>query len=227
MKLMPRDVKLLRDMALSHVLSRDQIIQLGYFSTVTRANTRLRMLRAAGFVSALPTPFHGQFLYTVGPRAKRVIGERISTVIESRRGTPRFLQHSLMTTNCRIALSEHGWHSWRFEAQLRRSFTVWGQRFEVRPDGMMTFGEKATCIEVDMGHTAPSKFAERLITYDLFQCTDEAMRQWGTGNLSILTVTTSIRRAHALGILSPKDSSVAHEVRTFESLGVRVMGDWS
>ncbi|HLO98335.1 MAG TPA: replication-relaxation family protein [Fimbriimonas sp.] len=224
---MPRDVRLLRDLALSHVLGRDQIIQLGYFSTVTRANTRLRMLRAAGFVSALPTPFHGQFLYTVGPSAKRLVGERISSVIESRRGSPRFLQHSLMTTNCRIALREQGWHSWRFEAQLRRSFRLGAQSFEVRPDGMMTIAERATCIEVDMGHTAPSKFAERLIAYDLFQSTGEAMRQWGIGNLSILTITTGIRRAQSLAILSPKDSPVAFEVRTFESLGVGIMGDWS
>lgn len=56
MRFTERDIKLVRDIALSHIVSRDQVIDLGYFDSVTRCNSRLRGLVAADAVRKVSTP---------------------------------------------------------------------------------------------------------------------------------------------------------------------------
>ncbi len=124
MRITERDMRLIRDMALGHVLSRDQIIDLDYFGSVTRTNTRLRELRSEGFVRPIATPFPAQHLYCVGAEAHGVLSERISSLVAARTGSPRFLQHALCVTNVRIgtgrgatqerwrAKGVDGWRRW-------------------------------------------------------------------------------------------------------------------
>jgi len=66
MRLTDRDFRLIRDNSLSHLQSRDQIVSI-YFGSVTRANSRLRELVKAQFLTSLRTPFHAQTLYGPGP----------------------------------------------------------------------------------------------------------------------------------------------------------------
>ena len=153
MQLTSRDLQILRDLALSHVLSRDQLLDLGYFTTVTRVNTRLRELIGAGLVKRLSTPFFTQSLFVASSAAVEVVGERVAPLLAGRSGSPRFLQHSLSVTSARIVLLKRGASAWRFEQQLRTSFSVGGKLMEVRPDGVAVFPEKGLlAVEVDLGH---------------------------------------------------------------------------
>jgi hypothetical protein len=226
-KLTPRDERLIRDIALSHVLSRDQVIRLGYFTSVTRLNTRLRELRSGGLVSVLDTPFFDQHLYVAGKNAPRVVGEHIASLLSHRAATPRFLQHALAVTESRTALLEGGGTGWRFEAQLRHSFLWSGRTWEIRPDGLVRRDGLMTLLEVDMGHVDPGKFGKKLKGYEAFIESGELARVWGEHRLAILTLTTGALRRTRLARRVPSDTPVCFSFLTFDDLRIRVAGGWS
>lgn len=227
MRLTPRDVRLVKDIALSHVLSRDQVIRLGYFRTVTRANSRLRDLRKARLLRTLDSTFFGQTLYCVGTHAKEQVGERIERILLSRATSPRFVQHALCLTNVRLELCARGSNAWRFEQQLRTSFEHRGRRFEVRPDGLAVFPDHIVAVEADLGHVAPSKFAEKLIALDQFVASGECQKAWGSSDLKLLTVTTGPLRARHLSRRTPASCSYDHLCQTHHDLGIPWAGAWS
>lgn len=227
MLLTSRDRSVVRDIALSHILSRDQLIALGYFSSITRANTRLRVLRELGFVKKLETPFFSQSLYMAGVNAPELAGERIAALLKGRAESPRFLQHALSVTAIRIALKERGASEWRFEAQLRRSFTDGGKTFEVRPDGMAIGGKVPLAIEADMGHAALPKLADKLAAFDRFLRSGESERAWGIRQFNLLIVTTGRRRARSIEEQVPEGLVSRCLVQTFTELGAVHVGGWS
>lgn len=227
MRLTSRDERLIRDIALSHVLSRDQIIALGYFNSVTRANTRLRELIRCKYIAKLATPYFGQHLYGAGSQAAPVAGERIARLLSGRRPTPRFVQHALAVTASRIALDSKGYRDWRFEAQLRHEFLWCGEMREIRPDGMARFDGLPTLIEVDLGHVTPLKFARKLKTYEAFALSGELLEVWGDTSLSILVLSCGRLRCSRLKRFIPTDSPVAFQIATFDDLGISVAGGWS
>lgn len=226
MRLTERDVRLLRDLSLSHVLSRDQTISLGYFGSVTRANTRLRGLREMRLVRALDTPFFSQSLYAVLPKASEVVGERLAPLTAARTGSPRFLQHALCVTNARVALLAKGATSWRFEQQARAAFRYGGRDHEVRPDGLALVEGRPVAVEADLGHVAPAKFREKLRSYDAFALSGEC-RLWGDKSFTLLVVTTGKLRAARLSRLLPDNPGFAFACRPHDQLGIPFPGAWS
>lgn len=227
MELTPRDFRLLKDLALSHVLSRDQILALGYFGTVTRVNTRLRQLRAEGLVKRLETPFFSQSLYVVGAKAGPALGTRISRIVAGRSGSPRFLQHALMVTQTRIALMDKGATQWRFEQQLHAQFDRRGRPLEVRPDGLAVMPAGPVAIEVDLGHVAHDKFAAKLRSYSTFITCGACREHWQLPDFKVLVLTTSRSRATKLTGLLTDSASLALRCTTFEELGLPLIGGWS
>lgn len=227
MRLTPRDRQLVRDISLSHVLSRDQIIDLGYFSSITRANTRLRQLREMHFLRGLSTPFFDQFLYTSGPRAKELVGEQVASLLSHRSSTPRFIQHALCTTNLRIELINRGATGWRFEQQIRHCFRFAGRDYEVRPDGMVCLDGAVVLLEVDRGHVNPQKFREKLLAYDAFVLSRQSSRQLGAESFKLLTVTTGSLRCKRLLRLCGATLAFCFEAVSAEALGVTFPGEWS
>ncbi len=227
MRVTQRDIKLVRDLALSHVLSRDQLLRLGYFSSVTRANSRLRGLRQIGLVKRIETPFFGQSLFAVGPSAAEIVGARIASILDARAGSPRHLQHSLSVTNVRLELVARGAMGWRFEQQLRANFEWAGQRFEIRPDGLASMPDLLIAVEVDLGHVAPQKFKEKLHGFDAFVASGEALRQWKRDSFHLLTVTTGKRRLKSLQRLTPASPRFEPSFVTFDQLGIPMVGSWS
>jgi len=226
-RLTPRDERLIRDIALSHVLSRDQILALGYFGSVTRLNARLRELRERRYVSIFETPFFEQHLYVAGKTAPTVVGDRIAAMISGRSPTPRFVQHALAVTDTRIALVTAGCTDWRFEAQLRHSFLSGGRTWEIRPDGMVRRDGCMTLLEIDMGHVDPGKFARKLKGFQTLFDSGEAHRAWNERELSILTITSGRLRKSRLSRLVPARSNVCFDFQTFGDLDIRVAGGWS
>lgn len=227
MKLIDRDVSVIRDLALSHVLSRDQLLSLGYFSSVTRTNTRLRQLAAERLIHRLKTPFFGQSLYSVGSKAVEILGPRLGAMVSARSDSPRFLQHALYATNVRIELSKRGSTGWRYEQQLRSKFKYQGRNFEVRPDGLAFMPSCPTAVEVDLGHVTPSKFQSKLAAYDAFVRSGEAERQWSIPTFKLLTLTTGSKRAVHLYRLAPNNPAFDFLCVPFEELGVPPIGAWS
>lgn len=222
MRITYRDVRLLRDLALSHALSRDQIVELGYFGSVTRVNTRLRGLRSVGFVERLETPFFSQSLYTATKRAADVVGERVSPLLESRKGSPRFLRHALSVTNVRLALLAKAEGEWRFEQQLWRKL----ERTEVRPDGLFV-GSSAVFVEVDLGHVSPAKFKQKLLSYQALAHSGKCQALYGFPTFRLLTVTTGELRARHLRRLLPPDAGYEFLVRTLNEVGAAPIPSWS
>lgn len=227
MRLTSRDQKLVRDIALSHVLSRDQIIALGYFTSVTRANTRLRELRSQGLVSELATPLFGQFLYSAGSRASEIVGERVAPILLGRSSSPRFIQHALSLTNVRLSLLAKGATAWRFEQQCKVTFSHAGKVLELKPDGIALTKSGIILVEVDLGHVAPAKFREKLRSFEAFALSGECQRLWKVDSFSVLTVTTGRLRARRLTKLVPENSPFAFSCKAHDELGIAFAGGWS
>lgn len=227
MRITERDVLLVKDLALSHVLSRDQILSLKYFSSVTRANTRLRELRSLQLVRRIETPFFGQSLYAVGAKASDLVGRRIAPIIAARSPSPRFLQHALMLTNARIRLMDKGATAWRFEQQLRSMFRYGGKDNEIRPDGFATTPAGIVAVEVDMGHVAPAKFKEKLRAFDAFVASGECERQWHRETFTLLVLTPGAARAASLARLQPSNCHFSLVSQTFAQFGIAPVGGWS
>ncbi len=212
---------------LSHVLSRDQIITLGYFGSVTRLNSRFRHLRSAGYIAVFETPFFSQNLYVAGRAATRVLREGVEQLLSRRLPSPRFVQHALAVTDTRIALMRQGCSDWRFEPQLRHSFLYGGRTIEIRPDGMVRRDGVMTLLEVDMGHVDPAKFARKLAGYQAFKDSGELPRLWGERTLAVQTITTGPLRRARLARLCPGNSEICFGFLTFNDLSIEVVGGWS
>ena len=227
MVITPRDADLVRELALSHVLSRDQLLQLGFFGSTTRVNTRLRVLRELGIVRRIETPYFNGSLYVPGVNAAEVLSDRIARLIATRQPSPRFLRHALSVTNIRIALTAKGATEWRNEPMLWRTFEVAGKPMEVRPDGMAITPKGPVLIECDLGHVSPSKIASKLASYHEFQRSGHTQKLYGFDNFNLLIVTTGKLRAERLLQLAPAGCSYGFLVQTFESAGVSMVGGWS
>lgn len=227
MFLTERDHKLVFEVAMSHVLSRDHILALGLFGSVTRVNTRLRVLRELGLVRLLETPFFKGSLYVPGVNAPDVLEGRVARLVANRQPSPRFLQHALATTNIRLAMLAKGATEWRFEPMLWRTFEVAGKKLEVRPDGMAITRKGCVIIECDLGHVAPTKFAAKLDAYHQFLKGGHARRLWQIDDFNLLVVTTGKLRAQRLHELAPGECSYPLIVQTFEELGAAMVGGWS
>ena len=222
LKLTLRDKVLIDDLALSHVLSRDQMLELGYFGSVTRVNTRLRELAREGFVLPLETPFFSQHLYACGKLANDVVSSRVSKLLSARSASPRFLQHALAVTNVRIALQKRGMAEWWAEQELWRKLGG----IEIRPDGLARL-QVPIFIEVDMGHVSPAKFQAKLLAYAALATSGECKSLYEFSDFRVLTVTTGPLRAKRLRRLLPPDSGFSHLAQTFEEVGAAKVSSWS
>ena len=226
MRLTERDIRLLKDIALSQVLSRDQIIRLGYFCSVSRCNRRLTQLADAGLLRFLETPFFSQRLFSVHERAKSFLDDaRIAQILTNRRASPMFLRHSLSVTESRIALVAKGAERWRFEVQVHHRFSHRGRSWEVRPDGMVWLSGSPLLIEVDLGHVALPKLAQKLRAYREYALCGAFERAYSAGNGRILVLTTGDRRKAHISRLAGDEG--LFQVQTFRAEGIPLVGGWS
>jgi hypothetical protein len=214
-----------RDVILSRVLSRDQIIRLGYFHSVCRANARLASLVGGGVLRVLKTPFFGQHLYAGASDAIAVAGPRVGLHLV-RGETPQFVQHALAVTDTRLALLARD-YNWRFEAQVRHKFSFRGQNFDVRPDGVAFKVDRAMFVEVDLGHTSQSRFLSRFAEYRAFVESGEFKALFEEKDPVVLVVTTGSLRARRLDSLTNGSNMPPIRVVASKELGVEFVGGWS
>lgn len=227
MRLTKRDRQLVRDIALSHAMARDQIIEFAYFSSVRRLNARLRLLVAHGFLKRLDTPFFSQGLYAAGPTAGLIVGEKIGLLLAKRQRSPRFLQHALAVSNIRIAICGNDAAVWRFEQQATTTFSFGGRSLTVKPDGLALSAVACTAVEADLGHVAPQKIREKLETYRAFALSGACRKAWKCERFTVLIITSGPLRARRLRRLCPKDGAFDFRCLAHEDFGVAWPGSWS
>lgn len=225
MRITDRDMKLVTDLALSHVLSRDQILELGYFSSVCRVNARLLELAESKLVRRLETPFFHQSLYCAGSLAQEVVGMQVSRLLEHRLGSPRFVRHALSVTSVRITLCRKG-SEWRFEQQLWREIES-PKKMEIRPDGLLITSSLPIFVEVDLGHVALNKFKEKVLGYQALSQCSQCRDLYGFDHFRLLTITTGSLRARHLHQALPQRPGFEFLCQTFEEIGARPIPNWS
>lgn len=227
MILTDRDRELVFDLTLSHALTRDQVIQLGFFESISRANSRLKSLREAGFVRRLTTPYFSQTIYAPGRLAIEIVDSHAASLIAKRAESPRFLQHALAVTNTRISLKKRGATLWRFEPQLRTSFQDGLNSTEVRPDGLAISSKSAIAVEVDMGHVCLTKLSKKLASYAAFRRSTALLESWQINDFNLLFVTIGRKRRGQIQRLCRQVNGVNCLVQTFEELQIETVGGWS
>lgn len=225
MKLTRRDRIIVRDVALSIVLSRDHFIRLGYFSSVTRANTRLRELTKLGLVQRLETPFFAQSLYGAGPKATDVLEGHVGRLTQARTASPRFIQHALNVADVRIALTNRSHAEWRHEQFLWRTLPGL-ERQEVRPDGLL-LAKVPIFVEVDLGNVSLAKFRAKLLSYRALALSGSCEQLYGFADFRLLVVTTGSLRSRHLSRQLPNPPGFELLVQTFGDLGLAPTPNWS
>lgn len=225
MKFTKRDYRLVGDISLSHVMSRDQAISLKFFSSVPRANARLLALCRADILRRLETPFFRQGLYIPGRLAKEVVPPQIAALLRNRSESPRFVRHALQTTNCRIKLLKNG-GEWRFEQQLWRTFD-WNGRIELRPDGMVITSTIPVFVEICLGHVSPKNFGLKLSGFKALANSGKCQELYGFPTFRLLTITTGSLRARHLLQRLPNNPGFDFMCKTYEELGIEEVPNWS
>ncbi len=216
--LQERDKTLLADLFLQRLMSRDQIIELGYFGSVPRCNNRLKKLVDHGFIRRHEFSSWGsgsQSLYGPGQAATQIIASKlgldISDVIgQTRRDVPpMLLAHTLGLVDLRIRFDRDAMRyrldefEWLPEARCRHEYSVkqassaW-QRHIVKPDAFTRWmiGGKVTCffVELDLGHVSQGAFTKKVEAYQRYLGLGAFGQVYESSQFDVLVVTTGERR---------------------------------
>lgn len=228
MRITERDRRLLADIALQEAMTREQIVRLGYFTSLQRANARLLELRKAGLLRLVhlsPTLETRRHIYAVASGAAPYVDERVASLLRSRSSRPRHIEHSLAVVNVRLELARLGVDRWLAEPQARHRYQVaQGSRrlaCDFRPDGLAMVGNAAIFIEADQGQTSLPRFREKLKTYSEYVRHGTFASTYGAKEAYLLVVTTgALRKRHLSAILSAA-APVPATVETHLSLAGR------
>lgn len=228
--LQARDRQLLADLFLHRVMSRDQILDLGYFHTVPRCNNRLRKLLVAGLVRRRTSVARGsasQALYQVGKAAVPHIclsldlgADEVTRIVVQ--GTANLaLEHTLGLVDLRIVLGrvahDEGLqdYKWVPEALCRHEYSVrnagtWTQHI-LKPDALVHWRthvrQKFNFVELDLGHVSQGAFRRKIESYRRYLCFGVFSETYGEDLFDVLIITTGHRRLENLRSLVGKSSS--------------------
>lgn len=243
-RLEERDLKLLCDVFLHRLMSRGQIEKL-YFSSTARCNVRLRQLFDHELLSRyyLPlAPYGAQCMYTLGKAGIVLVSRRLEWEPDEvarqtkRHKTPQFLEHTLAINEIRLALREALQNSpdwklgrWISEIECRHEYdlrTLGGQwqREIFKPDGFVRLRHRFTnqtasfFLEVDMGHTSSTKFAEKLESHTRYGQSGLFREMFGEERFQTLVITTGPRRAKNLREIIERQNSSLFWFTTFDAV---------
>lgn len=246
MRLEERDRELLCDLFWQRAMSRSQLQRL-YFSSLVRANARLRLLFDHGFVTRyfLPAaPYGAQAVYSLGKAAVPTVARALELEEDEVKrqcrfsGTPTFLEHTLAVVEVRLALQEAAQQAphlefdlWVPEPLCRHEYEVepvgglgaW--RKEVfKPDGFARLRRRedgaylSLFLEVDLGHTSARQFAGKVAMHGKYLRQGLFREIYGTDTFQTLVVTTGPRRVGNLLALCREMESDGFRFTTFEAL---------
>lgn len=246
MRLEARDRDLLCDLFWQRAMSRSQLQRL-YFTSLVRANARLRLLFDHGFVARyfLPAaPYGAQAVYSLGKAAVPTVARALEVEEDEVRkqcrfsGTPTFLEHTLAIVEVRLAPQEAAerdpgleFDLWVPEPLCRHEYEVapvgglgaW--RKEVfKPDGFARLRHVPSGVylsyflEADLGHTSARQFAGKVAMHGKYLRQGLFRQIYGTDSFQTLVVTTGPRRVANLLALCREMESDGFRFTTFETL---------
>ena len=247
MRLEERDLKLLCDLFLHRLMSRSQLERL-YFTSASRCNVRLRQMFDHNLVSRyyLPlAPFGAQCIYSLGKAGVVPVSRRLEWEPEeverqaNRHKTPQFLEHTLAINETRLAFrdalkAETTWKlgRWIPEIQCRHEYDIrlagdkW-QREVFKPDGFVRLQNRETrqnasfFLEIDMGHTSSSKFADKLESHTRYLESSLFREVFGEADFRTLVLTTGPRRLKNLREIVEGKGSRLFLFSTFDEMNSR------
>jgi hypothetical protein len=208
-ELTTRDCRLIEDIALHHLMTREQIVTLGYFTSISRANRRLLTLVKSGYLERIRVNSAAEprkALYRASQTASAAIDPRVTALLSSRRVSAMQLDHSLAVVDARIKLKTLGMDRWLAEPQCRHQYTVsQGLRRvseDVRPDGVARFGDRLLFVEVDRGNVSLSRIKAKLQAYATYQRSGMLNETYGPIDPAILIITTAtLRKRNIAGVI--------------------------
>lgn len=223
--LQERDKRLLTDLFLHRTMSRDQIIALGFFGSVPRANNRLRKLLDHGFVRRHTHSARGsgsQALYRIGRAAAPCVASALDFPLDevrwhAERDAPAlFLEHTLGLVDLRIAFEQGAKQrglsgfEWLPEPLCRHEYEVrqaggW-VRHVLKPDAFVSWHVSGTAlchfVELDLGNVSQRAFGRKIQQYRKYKELGVFSEVYEAATFSVLTVTTGERRMAALSALT-------------------------
>jgi len=223
MELTERDRRLLNDLALHRVMTRDQLIALGYFPCVKRANRRLLTLLEAGLLERVRLNhclLPKQAVYRASHAAQSILDPRVAAVLRARGISALQLDHALSVVDARIKLLSLGAERWLAEPQCRHLFEFGGKAIEVRPDGVAMYPGRVLLVEVDRGTVALPRMKGKLSGFAAYRRSGALARAYGEARPALLFVTAGSLRAGHLKGLEPKGFPMHLFVTTDESFRV-------
>ena len=224
MRITDRDRALLEDIGLHQVMSRNQILHLGYFGSIQRTNARLLTLVRAGLVRRVnlgSVAESSQSVYTVSKAAGPWIESRIAKLVDSRSARPKHLEHSLHIIDVRLNLARLGMTKWLPEVQIRHQYSLSSNATrteEFRPDGLAIFGSEFLFLEVDLGNVSLPRFKEKFDSFEKYVRLGVFTQTYNLPSFSVLVVTTGGIRANGIRSKVPKGSWIDFKVCTFKQL---------
>ncbi len=207
-----RDRRMIEFLHRFRLLTRDQIMAVAPFHSLTRANTRLAALTRAGVLSRkhLPIyPGHGsaQSLYHLGRKAADVVPVDAGSVLQQVRQVSRWdlrqVEHVRAANGVLIGLytalsRAHSDVRFETEPELRNKF----QGRTLVPDGWIAWaaeGKRFNCfLEIDLHHEGLTDWREKVLGYQTYADSGEHEGQFGFRGFRVLVLAQTARRLSGL-----------------------------
>ena len=218
MRLMPRDVEVLKAVAEYRILRQDHIQSL-FFGSKSTAQYRLSHLYQHGFLARHFLPvFEGwsPTLYTLDKRGLALLktehGMEHAPIWNSENGH-EFLSHTLAITDVRIAITlacraaGYTLMQWKGEADLKADYDRVSvtdaqgkpQSISLIPDSFFTIetprGKTSCFLEMDMGTMTLGRFQTKIRAYLAYVQSGKYQERYQSRSLRVLTVTNGATRA--------------------------------
>ena len=225
-----RDLRLLEDLFWQRLMSSDQIRRLGYFTSESRCNCRLRQLRNVGLIDRYvdaPLQLSQRHIYTPSKRGKQLLVaesliEKSDVARCFRAPSNTMASHLLMLSEIRSALHEISVSSkWVSEGRCRHIYYVGDELRIFKPDGLVvTAGDPQayTFVEADLGSNSKAQISAKLRSYECYRA-EVFPETYGADHFAVAFATVSNPRARILKKVTER-SSLDVRIGTFANLEV-------
>lgn len=215
LQLTDRDRSLITEIFLHRALTRRHVIELAFFSSVSRANARLSALVQHGLLLRIPPPVcagSGMAIYTAGPQSVPLIAAELNMLPSDVRrnlcqdARPRLLEHCLLIADIRCAFQRactaRGYDmEWYAELETRHAYTISSpirsEHHVFRPDGCAQITNPARStepvlffLEADRANTSLKRWQEKLRSYRQYEKSGLCSKRYRVSKFDIAIVTT-------------------------------------
>lgn len=218
LRLQDRDCQLLFEIFSHKLINRDQIIALGFFNSIPRANYRLKQLVDADLIRRVLAPEYfrtSSSCYAIGNQAISLLVERFDIEAEQLRFhisntiAVSLFEHTLRIVDVRVdivkavRLSNWNLSVWlpellcRHEYSVRHSSSGQWTHSVIKPDAFVRLTNyeqrRSYLLEVDLGHVSHQKLKQTMSAYARY-ASGPFQEVYGDNAFQVLIITTGTRR---------------------------------